>query len=220
MERELNNYVKSESINYVKSNYDKGNLEYAHLNFFSFHHAIQSKKDEDDIGKNACKNVYGTLIGENLCHVLDGSWTDDYQIEIYDGRILDPFEMVKDQIDNNRLVIVECMKLIKEYFKYKDQKKANSFSKEAEENNKNEGSTRNEEDNKIRERPYEIFFGFDRFVRIDKPEDVLVITLLKEQAKLLIERFKKIDKNIESYDEYKRLYELSVTDKEFDKTMF
>lgn len=29
-------------------------------------------------------------------------------------------------------------------------KKANSFSKEAEENNKNEGSTRNEEDNKIR----------------------------------------------------------------------
>lgn len=36
MERELNNYVKSESINYVKSNYDKGNLEYAHLNFSVF----------------------------------------------------------------------------------------------------------------------------------------------------------------------------------------
>lgn len=218
MERDFNNYVKSESINYVRNNYDKGNLKYAHLNFFSFHHSIQSYKDRNDIGKESFKNVYGTRLGENLCHVLDGSWTDDYQIEIYDGRILDPFEMVNDQIDNNRLVITKCMKLIKEYFKYKDQKKDNSFSKEAEENNKNEDSTRNEGDNEIREKPSGIF-GLDGFVRIDKPEDVLVISLLKEQAKLLIERFKKIDKNIESYDEYKRLHELSVTGKEFDKTM-
>ena len=43
--------------------------------------------------------------------------------------------------------------------------------------------------------------------------------LSSEQAMQLIERLKKIDKNTESYSEYKQLHEFSMTDEEFDKTM-
>ena len=193
--------MNDEIFDLTKKWHNELDIEFDQLSVFRLHILIHTYMKSGEEIKEEWRYIWGVYLGECLCHVLEGFWTEHDEVEIYDGRILNPFEMIDDQIQNNKSVIIKFKKLMREYF-----------------NNKNDELTCNEEGNKIPEKPFEII-GLPGFIRIDNAEDVIVISELKIQAKQLIGRLKKIDKNIESYNEYNQLIELPVTDEEFEETM-
>ncbi len=88
------------------------------------------RKSDEKI-RDLWKYIWGVYLGENCCQLLGGHWTEDEKVKIYDGRILDPIEMIDEHIQNSRSVLIEFIKLMKEYFKDEIKKKiVNGFSTE------------------------------------------------------------------------------------------
>lgn len=208
--------MNKELIELTKKYQQEFNLDYNSLSIFKLNRMMKFFIDSNIEIKKELRLVWGTYFGECLNYLFEGHWTELDQIELNDGRIIDPFEIIDDFINHKKSVYVFFHKLKSEYDK--SIKKGVNYSDSMDEQISNKNiSVDNNVNKKVKVHPEIV--GLSGFSRIESAEDILYIEELKERARKKLEFLEKIDSSIKSYDEYELLHKCSVTSVEFKEIM-
>lgn len=208
--------MNKELIELTKKYQQEFNLDYNSISIFKLNRMMKFFIDSNIEIKKELRLVWGTYFGECLNYLFEGHWTELDQIELNNGRIIDPFEIIDDYINHKKSVYVFFHKLKSEYDK--SIKKGVNYSDSMDEQISNKNiSGDNNINKKVKVHPEIV--GLSGFSRIESAEDILYIEELKERARKKLEFLEKIDSSIKSYDEYELLHKCSVTSVEFKETM-